>query len=141
MAKHHVIIAGFGVPGRSVAELLHSHDVSYCVIELNPSTVDRCAKGGEHIIGGDAREPEVLRTAGIEKATVFVVAVPDEQAALDITKQAHLMNPATRIITRCHFTSKGFEARALGAAKVVIAEQVVAQALFKTVSYELEERG
>ena len=55
-AKPYVIIIGFGVPGRAVAELLHFSGIDYCVIEKNEATVRRCAKGHEHIISGDATD-------------------------------------------------------------------------------------
>lgn len=38
----HAVIAGFGVPGRAVAETLSRQKVPFCVIELNPATVHRC---------------------------------------------------------------------------------------------------
>jgi Trk K+ transport system NAD-binding subunit len=127
--KPYVVIAGFGVPGRAVAELLAFSGIDHCVIERNPETVERAAKGHQHIMGGDATDEQVLRAAEIERATVVVVAVPDEKVALEITRRAHALNPVARIVTRCHFFSAGLEARAAGASQVVIAEQVVATEL------------
>lgn len=122
----HVIVAGFGVPGRAVVEMLHEASISYCIIELNRATVERCEKFGEHIIEGDVGEAETLRLAGIERATMVVIAIPNEQAALAGTKLARSLNPTARIITRCHFISKGLEAKLNGADEVVVEEQVVA---------------
>ena len=67
----HVIIAGFGIPGRFIAELLDFHEMPYSVIELNASIVERCTK--VPIIFGDAREEAVLRAAGIEQATMMAM--------------------------------------------------------------------
>ena len=125
----HVIVAGFGVPGRAVVETLHEARVSYCIVELNRSTVERCERFGEHIIEGDASEAETLRRAGIERATMIVIAIPNEQAALATTKLARLLNPQVHIITRCHFVSKGLEAKLAGANEVIIEEQAVAREL------------
>jgi CPA2 family monovalent cation:H+ antiporter-2 len=125
----YVIIAGFGVPGRAVAELLTFSGVEHCVIELNPQTVERAAKGHQRIMAGDATDEQVLRAAEIGRATVMVVAVPNEKVALEITRRAHALNPGAKILTRCHFFSAGLEARAAGATQVVIAEQVVATEL------------
>ena len=135
----HVIVAGFGVPGRVVADLLESRGLKYCVIELNPSTCERCQRGGVPIHAGDVTDPKVLREAGIERASLFVVAIPDEKAALEATRQGRLLNPNVRIITRCHFTSAGFEAKRHGADAVVIAEQVVAEELAVVVSDRLPD--
>ena len=121
-----IIIAGYGLPGRAVAEVLASHEISFSVIELNPQTVQRCERSGTKIIQGDCSDPEVLIRAGIKTAGTFVIVVPDEKAALEATRQARRLNPAIHIITRCHYTSAGIEARALGADAVIVAEQVVA---------------
>jgi monovalent cation:H+ antiporter-2, CPA2 family len=125
----HVIVAGFGVPGRAVVEMLHDAGISYCIVELNRATVERCEKFGEHIIEGDVVEADVLRQAGIERATIVVIAIPNDQAALIATKLARSLNPTTRIVTRCHFTSKGLEAKMLGADEVIVEEQAVAKEL------------
>jgi voltage-gated potassium channel Kch len=127
--KPFVLIIGFGVPGRAVAELLHFSNVEYCVIEKNDATVRRCAKGHEHIMSGDATDANVLRKAGIERATMVIVALPDEEASLHVTRVARALTSTALIVTRCHYISVGFEARAAGASDVVVAEQVVAESM------------
>ena len=122
------MVVGFGVPGRAIAEMLHSQQIAYCVVERNVETVARCEKGGEHIMTGDARDVEVLRRAGVERATMICVAVPDEKAALEITKAVHKLNATAKILTRCHYISAGFQAKAAGAVEVIVAEEVVAMA-------------
>jgi CPA2 family monovalent cation:H+ antiporter-2 len=127
----HVIIAGFGVPGRAVAQALDAAHVPYCVLELNATTVKRCARAGTHIVEGDVTDPAVLRNAHIESASAIVIAIPDEKAALQATQVARELNPDIKIITRTHFISAGMEAKSHGADAVVIAEQVVATELSK----------
>jgi voltage-gated potassium channel Kch len=121
-----VIIAGYGLPGRAAADTLQTYHRSYCIVELNAATVQRCEKSHVPIIEGDCRDPEILRKAGIETAQLFIILIPDEHAALEATDQARRLNPRIQIITRCHYTSTGIEARARGATDVIVAEQVVA---------------
>jgi CPA2 family monovalent cation:H+ antiporter-2 len=128
-----IIIAGFGLPGRSVARAMAEQKKSYCVIELNPKTVESCVAAGMPMIAGDAKEPDVLRRAGIESARVLVVAVPNDDASLEILRAAKAINPDVRVIVRCAFTSAGFKALQAGASEVVIAEQVVAEHLTRAV--------
>jgi len=127
--KPYVLIIGFGVPGRAVAELMVFSGVDHCVIEKNADTVERAARGHQHVMAGDACDEQTLLQAGIGRATVVVVAVPDEKIALEITRRAHAINPQAKIVTRCHFLSAGLEARTHGATQVVIAGQVVATEL------------
>ena len=130
----HAIIAGFGVPGRVVAEMLESRGTPYTVIETNPATVTRACKPGRRLVCGDASDPQVLRNAGIESATLLVIAIPDESAALACTRVARHLNPTLHIITRTHYTSIGMEAKQLGANEVVVAEQAVAREFAKLLS-------
>jgi CPA2 family monovalent cation:H+ antiporter-2 len=134
--KGRTIIAGYGVPGRAVAETLREKGVPYCIIELNPTTVHRCEKGHVPIIEGDCTDPAVLQRAGIEHASLFVVMIPNEKAAVQATQIARGLNPTLRIITRCHYTSTGIEARARGADDVVVAEIVVAAEVARLLSNE-----
>src|SRR5882724_175068 len=117
----HVIIAGFGLPGRAVAEALDAMHVPYCVLEQNIATVHRCAKSGTHIVEGDVRDPEVLKRAHIESATALIIAIPDEKAALEATRIARQLSPTIKILSRTHYTSGGMEAKVRGADAVVIA--------------------
>jgi voltage-gated potassium channel Kch len=136
----HTIIAGFGLPGRQVADQLHELGKSFCVIELNPATVQRCSKIDVPIISGDCSDPAVLLRAGIGHAKLFVIAIPNERAAVEATVQARRLNPSLRIITRCHYTSLGIEARAKGADEVIVAEQCVAAELSRMIQAEMGRR-
>lgn len=127
--SEHAIIAGFGVPGRAVADLLAARRISFCVIELNPKTVERCAHVGVHIIAGDVCDEQTLRRAGVDRATLLVLAVPSDPAVLEAVGVARRLNPAVRIVARCRFISSGMEAHRRGADQVIIEEQVVAQEL------------
>jgi CPA2 family monovalent cation:H+ antiporter-2 len=130
----HAIIVGFGVPGRAAADEFKREGVPYCVIELNPETVRRCGHTGVPIIEGHAADEGALRRAGIERATLLVLAVPDEPAVLAAVPVARRLNPAVRIIARCNYTSAGMTARTRGADEVIVAEQVVAVAIAGAIS-------
>ena len=127
--RDHAIVAGFGVPGRVAADSLLAKNVPICVIELNRATVERCATTKYHVIEGDVCEEDVLRRAGVEHATLLVLAVPSDSAVLEAVSVARKLNPKLRILARCRFISSGMEAHRRGANEVIIEEQVVAQEL------------
>jgi CPA2 family monovalent cation:H+ antiporter-2 len=124
--QQYVVIAGYGLPGRAVAESLDARGVPYCVIELNEQTVSRCLRGGVRIIEGNVADPRTLDRAEIGRATLFVVAVPDEEVAVRAVAAARRLNPTMRIVARCQYLSAGMRATAAGADEVIIAEKVVA---------------
>ncbi len=128
---NHTIVAGFGVPGRMAAEWLAERGLPYCVVELNPQTVQRCGKSVLHIIAGSIANEAIQREAGIETASQLILAVPDDQAVLEAVRIARRINPTVQIIARCAFTSAGLEAARRGADQVVVAERVVAGELVR----------
>ena len=123
----HVIIAGYGIVGRCVAETLAQRRLPFCIVELNPRTVERLCEGPVPIIEGDIRRREVLIEAGIERASALALAMPDEAQTLEALRVAHGIRPDLPIIARCTFSSAGLQAARMGAAAVVVAEQVVAR--------------
>jgi CPA2 family monovalent cation:H+ antiporter-2 len=134
---NHAIVAGFGVPGRVVADALLAMNVPLCVVELNRATVERCATTKYHVIEGDVCDEETLRRAGVENATLLVLAVPNDSAVLEAIAVARRMNPKIRILARCRFISSGMEAHRRGANQVIIEEQVVAKELQRAIETSL----
>ena len=120
------IIVGFGLPGRFVAEVLDARDLPYVVVELNPSnaaSVERCNK---RVFCGDARNPEILKAAGIENASILALTMPDEGAVIDVLRVAKQLNPTLKMLARCSYTSTGIKAERAGAVAVLVEEQLVA---------------
>jgi len=122
-----IIISGYGIPGRFVAEYCDKHNIPYVVIERNPTIVLRCQSAGTRIIEGDSRDAQTLRDAGIENSTDLAITLPDDIAVLDTIAMARRLQPSIRIIARATYVSGGMEATRRGADDVVIAEQVVAE--------------
>jgi CPA2 family monovalent cation:H+ antiporter-2 len=129
----HVIIGGFGIPGRFVAELLDYHSLPYKVIELNASMADRVAPNTVEMIVGDMRDEAVLRKAGIETATMVAITVPSEDAVTEIVQTVRRLRPDVQILVRCAYTSTGMKAQKAGANHVVVAEQLVAREFFRLI--------
>ena len=125
----YVVVAGFGLPGRTLVDLLVCRGIDYLVIELNAQTCERAAAGGIHIIEGSASDPEMLRRAGVERADLVALMVPNDEVVLGAIPQVRHLNPTARIIARCSFTSTGMEAVKRGADQSIVAEQVIAREL------------
>jgi len=122
----YAIVGGYGLPGRATVEWLQRENIEFCVVDQNPLTVSRCARHHLPIIEGSISEEQTLRKAGIERATLLALAVPDENAVREAITLARRMNPTVYIIARMNFTSTGMQAVRLGANEAVVAEQAVA---------------
>ncbi|MDP9175951.1 MAG: NAD-binding protein [Planctomycetota bacterium] len=134
-----VVVAGFGLPGRTIVELLRARGIDYGIIELNPQTCHRVAAGGISIVQGDAAELEPLLRAGVERATLVALMVPEESVVLQAVTLVRSVNPTVHIIARLAFTSSGLEALRRGANEVIVAEQVVARELKEIATHFLEK--
>jgi voltage-gated potassium channel Kch len=123
----YAIVAGFGVPGRNCAEWLGRHGWSFVVIERNDQTVDRCGKVGVPIVAGDATDEATLRRAGIDRADLLAVTIPDEAVALAVIAAARRLSPRVRILARVYHISVAFEAVKQGADETIVAEELAAR--------------
>lgn len=122
----HVIVVGFGLAGRCVADLLDGEQIPYTIIEKNEVTVETQRALGRTIVPGDASNTDTLIEAGLHTASILALTIPDETAVLEATSIARRLRPQLYIIARTNYASKGMRASQLGADDVVKAEQAVA---------------
>jgi voltage-gated potassium channel Kch len=126
-----VIIAGFGLAGRWIADIFDRHGIEYVVVETNAATIEAQRKIGREVIEGNIADEATLRAAGIDSACILALTVPDEQAVLTATKLARRLNPDIYIVARTLYSSSGMQAAQFGADEVVKAEQVVARQFYE----------
>ncbi|HYE62291.1 MAG TPA: cation:proton antiporter [Phycisphaerales bacterium] len=138
--KFKVIIAGFGPVGRAVADALQPEGVDITVVELNPNTVQRQVLLGRKIVYGDASNPEVLHSAGIEHADAVVLTMPDEEAMLRACRTVRMLKKDVFLAARANALSKGLMAMQLGADHAVVEEMATAEAMGKEVLLKVKDR-
>jgi CPA2 family monovalent cation:H+ antiporter-2 len=96
----HVIVAGFGRVGHTVALLLESRGTPYLALDLDAERVTDARRSRLAVYFGDASRAEVLKAAGIERAQAVVVTV-DEPAAANLTVQvARRLAPEVPVLAR-----------------------------------------
>ncbi|UCF34801.1 MAG: NAD-binding protein [Phycisphaerales bacterium] len=135
----HVIIVGFGLAGRYVAELAQAARLPFTVLEKNPVTVETQRALGRDIVLGDATEKESLLKAGLADAAILALTIPDEEAVLKATSLVRRLRPNIYIIARTTYSSKGMRASQLGADEVVKAEQAVALQFYEKLRIRLSK--
>jgi len=136
--RRRVIIAGYGVVGRAVADRLEKAGVETVLVEMNPATVQRQSTLGRRIIYGDISAPDVLEAAGIHEAAALVVTVPDQEAAVRACAVARSLEPGLFIAARTSMLSQGMLASRAGADHVTIEEVATADSMQKAVVDWLE---
>jgi CPA2 family monovalent cation:H+ antiporter-2 len=122
-AKHHLrdhlIIIGFGLHGRNIAQAAKAADIPYLIIEMNPETVRSERAKGELIFYGDAGQEAILEHADIKDARILVVVISDPAAIRRITTMARQLNPKIHIIARTRFLQEMKPLYELGANEVI----------------------
>jgi voltage-gated potassium channel Kch len=126
-----VVVAGFGLAGRWVADIFDRHGIDYVVVEKNGATVESQRKLGREVVHGDISDEATLRAAGIEEASILALTVPDEDAVLEATRLARKIKPQIYIVARTTYSSSGMQASQLGADEVIKGEQVVARQFYE----------
>ena len=99
-ADSQVIVAGFGRVGRVIARLLKDNGYRAAVIDHNP---DRFAElRAEEFVGfyGDALRPDLLASAGADKAAVMVIAIDDAESAEALVQRVRRDYPHMTLVSR-----------------------------------------
>jgi CPA2 family monovalent cation:H+ antiporter-2 len=113
--KGHAVIAGFGLNGRNIARVLKLLEIPYSILDINPETVRKYKSLGEPIHYGDIDREDNLKTIGISRASLLIIAVSDMEACRRAIKLAKKLNPALRVIARSNFLSQVEKMYGLGA--------------------------
>ncbi|NDJ60990.1 MAG: portal protein [Chloroflexi bacterium] len=96
----HVVIAGGGRTGYYVAKVLQRMQLPFVIIELDQRRVDECKRDGMPVIYGDATQPVVLETAGIESARLLLVTLPTFATTQAVVDRVRTMRPELHIVAR-----------------------------------------
>ncbi len=117
--EDHVIIIGFGLNGKNLAEVLRETSIPYVVLDLNSETVRKTRKRGEPIFYGDGTRPEILHKLGLSTARMLVVVISDPASTRRIVRLARKENPRIYIIVRTRYIAEVEDLLQLGANEVI----------------------
>jgi CPA2 family monovalent cation:H+ antiporter-2 len=117
--SNHVVIIGFGRVGQHIVNVLTRLNVPRLVIELDAARVEELDKRGVPTLFGEAGNSEVLSHAGLGRARLLVVTIPEEATTGVIVAAAREQAPSLPIIVRAS-TSPGVKRLASLGAQTVI---------------------
>ncbi len=96
----HVIIAGYGRVGETIAGVLDRQDIRYIAIDKDPALARAAAAEGRPVRMGDASRVETLRDAGLDSASAIVVTIADEDATEALVAEIRRLSPQTAVFAR-----------------------------------------
>ncbi len=121
--KDLVVIGGYGLAGRALAQACVDAGISYRIVDLNPVSVSAAQALGIPIELGDIGRRAVLEKAGLHRARCLALTVNDRTAATRAATTAKLLRPDLRVIVRVRYASEEQAMREAGADEVVVEER------------------
>ena len=129
----HFIVCGFGRVGQHVVEGLKDADSKFCVIDMDQDKEPELRDAGILYLIGDVNNDDVLREAGIERATQLLALLPSDADNLYLSILAKELNPKLKVVARA--TDHKSQKRLLrsGADKVISHYQIASQRILNAV--------
>ncbi|MDA7966686.1 cation:proton antiporter [Ruegeria sp.] len=117
--KGPVIIAGIGRFGQIVNRLVQASGFKTIVLDHDIETIQLMRRFGVKGFLGDPTRPELLRAAGLEKASVLVAAMDDYKQVTRLVGYARRQRPDLHIIARARDRTHVYELYQAGANDIV----------------------
>jgi voltage-gated potassium channel len=105
--NRHVIICGFGKNGQKTCEEFFKEKISFVIIDKNLSLLKENSNEFDRnpniaYIEGDATQDEILKMAGVERASALITTLPYDADNVFVTLTARQLNPSIKIIARAN---------------------------------------
>jgi len=114
-ADSQVVVAGYGRVGEIVAKLMAQNGFRVAVIDRNPDQFHALREAGFIGFYGDALRPDLLEAAGADRAVVMVIAIDDNERALELASIVRHRFPQLIVLARGSNTVACEQLVALGA--------------------------
>ncbi|GAA5188649.1 monovalent cation:proton antiporter-2 (CPA2) family protein [Ferrimonas gelatinilytica] len=115
--EHHspVLIAGMGRFGQIVSRALTACGIQPVVLDLSPTQIEAMRAVGIPAYYGDATRPDLLFSAGIDEVRLLVVAIDDQERAVELVQHCRQHHPHLTILARAWDRGHYYRLRQAGA--------------------------
>src|SRR5438477_538014 len=114
-----VVLCGFGRVGSEIGEALETFEVPYTVIERDPDICAQLRARGVPCVFGDAAHRALLARAGVARAPLVIVALPEIERARLAVAAARALRPDVPLLARAHGRAAAEALRAKGATEII----------------------
>ncbi|MGJ8688256.1 MAG: cation:proton antiporter domain-containing protein [Gammaproteobacteria bacterium] len=98
--KCKVIIAGHGRVGGIVNRMLRGAGFSTTVIDFSSSNLEMLRAYNIKVYYGDATRPDLLHAAGIDEASILVIAIDGKEAITELARYVVATHPHVHVVAR-----------------------------------------
>lgn len=125
--ENHTIVCGYGRNGQQAANKLMEFHKDFLVIDTDEEVLKQSDLKPEQYLLGNANDDDVLRTAGIEKASHLITALPNDANNLFIVLSARQLNEKLKIISRASEDTSYRKLKLAGADNVILPDKIGGQ--------------
>jgi len=134
----HIIVCGYGRNGRRACQELRANGARVVVIEADQELMQRITEGntgedyeGDDLPGGkiftvfgDATSDNILKQAGVERASALITSLPKDADNVFVALSARALNPRLKIIARASLKTSESKLLSAGADSVVMPDEI-----------------
>ena len=139
--EQRVIVVGLGPAGQKVVRTLKTQGLVPVIIDFNPLSREFADQNNLEIHLGDASSEEILNHAGLSRACMGVITIPDPKIAVQITRTIRHMNPSLSLVVRSRYNIHSKDLEKAGATIVVDEETLMGEALSLKITSCLEDEN
>jgi CPA2 family monovalent cation:H+ antiporter-2 len=99
--------------------VLDSQGFEYLAIDLDPANVRAARQAGVPLVWGDCADEELLRSLGLDLATVVIITFADPAVALHVIRAVRRLRADVPVLVRTQDDARLAELSAAGATEVV----------------------
>lgn len=110
-----VIVAGHGRFGQIVSRLLTANDIPTVTLDSSIEQIELLRRFGREVHYGDAGRLDLLRAAGAEKAKLLLIAIDDQDRAVEIVEAAREAFPHLTVLARAYDRRHAYDLLSKGA--------------------------
>ncbi|HVP05903.1 MAG TPA: NAD-binding protein [Dehalococcoidia bacterium] len=96
----HQILCGYGRVGQEIAREFSERGVPFVVIDNNEDAIERARRRNIPLLVGDATTDDILREAGVERASCLLAASDSDSGNTFIALTAKALNPGLFVVAR-----------------------------------------
>jgi CPA2 family monovalent cation:H+ antiporter-2 len=127
----HVVLCGYGRVGSAIGEALETFGIRYVAVETDPDIVKGLRARGVPSLFGDAARGPVLDAAGVARAALVVLALPETERTRLAVREIRHVSPALPVLVRAHHAADRNLLIDAGATEVIQPELEAAATLLR----------
>lgn len=121
---NHIIVCGYGRNGQQAVHKLMAYKQPFVVIEKEEEVVDKYSSELVYFVHGNANEDEILKKAGLERASTLISALPNDADNLFVVLSARQINQGLKIISRATEETTLKKLKLAGADNVIMPDKI-----------------